>query len=234
MRRSGLIVVLAILLGTSATAVSAQWWPGYHHYYPGYYDGYGYGFGIIYGLNGGWNGRRYVAQSERLLGQQIAAMQAAARQNGIRDAMSAEAQRRSDQIYGQQQADRDWWLQVQQQQIAERQQAAELAAMTAGAPSDSAPKAATDVVKWPPLLQAAPFAEPRALIEAPYRRNSKGLSTPTAADYKDMIKAVGRMKVILKGMTASLMAQEYFDCQAFLDRLAADASERLEKAAAKK
>ncbi len=233
MRHSGLIVALAVWFGTSATVLPAQSWPGYHHY-PGYYDGYGYGFGIIYALNVGWNGRRYIGQSERLLGQQIAAMQAAARQDGIRDAMSAEAQRRSDQIYGQQQADRDWWLQVQQQQLAERQQVAQLAAMTAGVSSASAPKAATDVVNWPPLLQAPPFAEQRALIEAPYRRNSKGLNTPTAADYKKMIKAAEQMRVILKGMTASLIAQEYFDSQAFLDRLTADASERLKKSAPEK
>ena len=233
MRRTCPIVVLAALwLCTSATALQAQRWPGHHHYYPGSCDGCG--FNIIYDLDGAWNASRYIAQSERLMGQQIAAEQAAAMQNDIRYAMSAEAQRRSDQIYGQQQADRDWWLQVQQQQIAERQQVAQLAAMMAGVRSSSAPKAATDVVKWPSLLQAPPFADERARIEAPYRRNSKGLSTPTAADYKNMIEAAERMRLILKGMTARLMAHEYLDSQAFLDQLATEARERMEKATLKK
>jgi hypothetical protein len=231
MRRASLIVVLAaVWLAGSATTLQAQCWPGYRHYCPGYYDGCGFAF--IYNLGGACGGRRYWAQSQYLLGQQIAAVQTAELQGGIRDAMSVEAQRRSDQIYARQQADHDWWLQVQQQQIAERQQAAEFAAMTAGL--KSAPKAATDVIKWPSLLQAPQFAEQRAQIEAPYRRNSKGLSAATAADYKNMIESVAQMKLILKGMTARLTAQEYLDSQAFIERLAAEARDRLEKATPKK
>jgi hypothetical protein len=234
MRRIRLIVVLAtVWLGTSATTLQAQWGAGYHHHYPGYYDGYGYGVALIYDLGGGWHGRHYAAQS-RLLGEQIAAQQSAAMQRSIRHAMSAEAERRSDQIYGQQQADRDWWLQVQQQQIADRQQVAQLAAMTAGVRAASAPKAATDVIKWPPLLHAPQFAEQRAQIETPYRRNSKGPITPTAADYQNMIQATERMRSIVKELTANLTAQEYLDSQAFLDRLAAEARNRLEKATPKK
>jgi hypothetical protein len=232
-RRIGLIVVLAALwLGPSATTLRAQCWPRYHHYYPGYYGGCGYDLGILYALNCGWNSRRHIAQSERLLGQQIAAMQSAALQSDIRYAMSAEAQRRSEQIVARQQADHDWWLQVQQQQIAERQQAAEWAAMTAG--FKPVPTVATDVIKWPPLLQAAEFTEQRAQIEAPYRRSSTELSTPTAADYKNMIRAAEHMRPILKGMTARLTAQEYLDSQVFLDRLAAEARSRLEKTTPKK
>jgi len=237
MRRTSLVVVLAaVWMGMSAATLPAQMWSGHRHL-RGYYDGYGYDSGVVYDLSSAWNASRYIGQSERLMGQQIAAQQAAAQQSGIRDAMSAEAQRRSGQIYGQQQADRDWWLQVQQQQVAERQQAAQLAAMTAGfesAPAPNAPKAATDIIKWPSLLQARQLAEQRAQVEAPYRRGSKGPSTPTATDYQDMIKAAGQMKLILKGMTANITAQEYLDTQAFLDKLAAEARERLEKAAPKK
>ncbi len=146
--------------------------------------------------------------------------------------MAADAQRRSEQIYAQQQADHDWWLQARQQQIAERQQAAEWAAMTAG--SKPAPKAATDVVKWPSALQAEQFTQQRAQIEAPYRRSAKGPSTPTPTDYQNIIKTAGQMRLTLKGMTAGLTAQQYFDSRAFLDRLAAEARGRLEKATPKK
>jgi hypothetical protein len=234
MRRANLLIVLmAVWVGTSATTLQAQWGPGYHHHCPGYYDGYGYGVALLYDLGGGWHGRHYAAQS-RLLGEQIAAQQSAAMQRSIRHAMSAEAERRSDQIFGRQQADHDWWLQVQQQQIAERQLVAQLAAMTAGVRAASAPKAATDVIRWPPLLQAPQFAEQRAQIEAPYRRNSKSPIAPTAADYKNMIQAAERMRSIVKELTANLTAQEYLDSQAFLDRLAAEARGRLEKATPKK
>ena len=167
------------------------------------------------------------------MGQQIAAAQAAALQSDIRNAMAAEAQRRCEQILTQQQADRDWWLQVQQQQVAQRQQAAQWAVMTAGF-KPAPPQAPTDLIKWPLLLQAPPFAEQRAQIEAPYRRNSKGSRTPTAADYRNMLKAAEQMRSILKGMTPNLTAHAYFESQAFLDRLAAEAGDRLEKATPKK
>ena len=234
MRRTNVLIALAIVwLATSATMLQAQWGPGYHHHYPGYYDSYGYGVALLYDLGGGWHGRHYAAQS-RLLGEQIAAQQSAAMQRSIRHAMSAEAGRRSDQIYGQQQADRDWWLQVQQQQIADRRQVAELAAITIGFRAASAPKAATDVIRWPSLLQGPQFAEQLAQIEAPYRRNSKGPIVPTATDYKNMIQAAERMRSIVKELTANLTAREYLDSQAFLDRLAAEARGRLEKATPKK
>jgi hypothetical protein len=232
MRRFGLFVVLAAAgFGASATTLQAQW-PGRHHYnYPGYYGGWGYDYGLIYALGGG---RRYYAQSQRLINEQIAAQQTAAMQRSIRDAMSAEALRRSEQTFAQQQAERDWWLLAQQQQMAGRQQAAAVAAMTAESKSVAAPKAPTDVINWPSLLQAPQFAEQRARIEAPYRRNPKGLSTPTAADYNDIIKSVEQIKLLLKEMTARLTAQEYFDTQAFLDRMAGEARQRAKEMKPKK
>ena len=68
------------------------------------------------------------------------------------------------------------------------------------------------------------------MIEAPYRRNPTGLSIPTADDYKNMIETTGRMKETLKQMTAEISAQEYLDAEAFLDQLATEARQRLEKA----
>ena len=229
MRRTCLIVVLASM-GTafSAAPLAAQTWPGRHHYYPGYYNGYGYGFGMIYNLGGAGNTGRYIAASQRLASQQIAAQQAAAMQSSIRDAMTASALQRSTQIYDQQQTDRDWWLQIQQQQLAERQAQAQLAA------ASNSPDAATNVIQWPSLLRRPQFAEQRKQIETPYRRGSKGLSTPSAGDYDDMIEAARQMKLILKGMTVGVSAQDYLDAQAFLDQLAAEARSRVEKPVPKK
>lgn len=239
MRRACLIVVLAaVWFGGSTTAVEAQWWGRYsHHYYygwPGYYGGYypGYYARYDFGWISGFGGRRFYAQSQQLLGEQIAAQQAAATQRNIRYAMSADAQRRSDQAFIQQQADREWWLQTQQQQMADRQQAAALAAMTAN--SESTPKVATDLIRWPPVLQAPQYAEQRTRIEAPYRRGPKGLSEPTASDYRDMIVCAGQMRTIVKEMTASLTSQQYIDAQVFLDRLTVEARSHLPKAATKR
>jgi hypothetical protein len=224
MRRTGLVLVLAMLwIGASAATLPAETWPGHRHS-PGYYGWYGYNAAAIYNLAIAAGPRRCMAQSERLLGQQIAAQQAAATQNRIRDAVAADGWRRSQQIIEQQQSDRDWWLQVSQQQIAQRQALAAKAAT---------PAAATDIIKWPSLLQGPQFAAEREQIEAPYRRGTQGLSTPAAKDYEGMIKAVERMKLILKGMSVSVTAQEYFDTEAFLARLAAEARGRLEKAAKK-
>jgi hypothetical protein len=235
MRCVSLIVVLAAAwLGGSVTTLQAQCWSGCRHCCPGYYGGYGGGGVVLLYDLGGYAARRYVGQSQQhLLGQQIAAAQAAALQSDIRNAMAVEAQRRSEQIFSQQQTDRDWWLQVQQQQVAQRQQAAQWAVMTAGF-KPARPRAPTDLIKWPLLLQAPPFAEQRAQIEAPYRGSSKGSRTPTAADYKSMIQAAEQMRSILKEMTATLTAHEYLDSQAFLDRLAGEARGRLEKATPKK
>jgi hypothetical protein len=234
MPRINLIVVLAAAwLGAPATTLQAQCWSGCHHYYPGYCGSYGCGVVLLYDLGAASIARRCLGQSQHLLGQQIAAAQAAALQSDIRGAMAADAQRRCEQIYGQQQADRDWWLGVQQQQIAERQQAAQWAAMMVGF-RPAWPQVASDLIKWPLALQAPPFAEQRAQIEAPYRRGPKRSSSPTAADYRSIVTAVEQMRSTLKEMTAKLTAEEYFKSREFLDRLAAQARQRLENATPKK
>ena len=45
-----------------------------------------------------------------------------------------------------------------------------------------------------------------------------------------MIDATGQMKAILGRMTAEISAQEYLNVEKFLDQLAAEARERIEKA----
>ena len=78
--------------------------------------------------------------------------------SGIRSEMDASAQQYTQNVYNRQQAGRDWWFQVEQQQVAQQQaQAARYAAMSAGfesAQAANAAKANTDIIKWPPLLQS--------------------------------------------------------------------------------
>jgi len=226
-----IIVIAATWMAISAATAAAQAWPGHHRYY-GYYGGYGYNSAVvIYDLGSAGNARRYAAQSERLLGQQIAAQQMAATQSGIRNAMEADAQRRVQNAFLQQQADRDWWFQTQQQQVAQRQAlAAQLALIKAAEGFDSATPAALDLIKWPSVLRDPQFAERRARIENPYRRGSKVPSTPTAKDCQEMIETAGQMKMILKGMAANISARDYLDAEAFLDQLAAEARGKLGKA----
>ncbi len=239
MRRTALIaVIFAVCIGMSAATVSVQMFPR-SRYNRSSYDGYDDGaLAAAAALNSADNAERNASQSYQAWSQQAASSQMSGVESGIQSAMNAGDQQYAQNLHNRQQAGRDWWFQVERQQVAQRRaQASRYAAMTAGfesAPAANGPKANTDIIKWLPLLQAPQFAAQRTLIEAPYRRNSKGLSTPTVDDYRNMIKAAEQMKAILKGMTAEITAEEYFDSEDFLNRLAAEARERLEQAAAKK
>ena len=239
MRRTCLIAVIAaIWIGMSAATVSAQMFPR-SRYSRSSYDGYDDGaLAAAAALNSADNSARNNAQAYQAWSQQAASSQMSGMESGVRSEMDASSQQYTQSIYNRQQAGRDWWFQVDQQQVAQRQaQAARYAAMSTGfesAEAANAPKAKTDIIKWPPLLQIPQFAAQRTQIEAPYRRGSKGLSTPTADDYRNMVKAAERMKAILKGMTAELTAEQYFDSEDFLNRLAAEARGRIEQAAPKK
>jgi hypothetical protein len=281
MRRIGTIVLLAaVWIELSATIVSAQMYPGRYRNHSSYdIDAYDAAVGMN-ALNNANNAYRDMAQNYQAWRQQPSSQQM-----GIpRGAMDSDAQQRSQAIFSQQQANRDWWFQTQQQQVAQRQtETAQLPYQSLAAqpppramqpqdqpPQDQAalqrqyeaaqgerararrlyetaefapgfesatpavPPAATDIIKWSPVLQAPQFAVQRARIEAPYRRSSKGLSTPTAKDYQDMIAATGQMKLILKDLAGSISAQDYLNAEAFLDQLAAEAHGRLEKASPKK
>jgi hypothetical protein len=290
MRRTCMIAVLtAAWMALSTATASAQMFPGRYRNNSSYdMDAYDAAVGIN-ALNSANNAARSTAQAYQAWSQQ-SSQQMAATQSDIRSAMDAGAQQRAQNIYGQQQASRDWWFQTQQQQAAQRQAEAaqqqdqpaprqvqatqrQYSAAPQPAPTpqrqdldaqwrdqeaqwqdqavrrqehaalfnsgfESAPpdmpRAATDIIKWLPLLQAPQFAAERARVEAPYRRSSKGPIIPTAKDYQDMIAATGQMKVILKGMVTYITAQQYLNAEAFLDQLAAEARGRLEMAAPKK
>ncbi len=242
MRRLSVLGIMVVCLVTSSTAALGQAWPGYGRYRGGYggYGGYGEDAGVMAAYSSAVNSAsmRSAAQADRSAGEQAAARQMAAMQGGIRNTLSTQAEARTQSLLSQQQSNRDWWFQVQEQQMAQRRSlASSTGAGAAGqvvgfesAPiASTTPQAATDIIKWMPVLCEPQFAEQRARVEAPYRRGSSGLGTPTAADYKAMIDAAQQMKTILGKMTAQISAQDYLGAEKFLDRLAAEAKERLPK-----
>ena len=125
MRRTYLLGILAVvLLFTPSAKAWGQMWPG-----RGYRGDYG-GYGGYYGGDGAWGAytsalnnatSRNVAEQDRLAGQNAAMQQRAMMQSGIRNTLTTQAQTRTQDILGQQQSNRDWWFQVQQQQLAQRQ-----------------------------------------------------------------------------------------------------------------
>lgn len=91
------------------------------------------------------------------------------------------------------------------------------------------PKASMDLIQWPTLLQEPAFAPERGHIEAPYRRVPPGLSTPTASDYREMVKTVEEMKAILEWRTKTgVDTQNYQQAKDFLNKLALEARKRSE------
>jgi hypothetical protein len=103
-------------------------------------------------------------------------------------------------------------------------------------PDSEAPQssAANDIVKWHPVLQDERFLAQRNEIEAPYRRapSGQGLSTPTASDYRKMVRTVIVMKRTLKELSAEITAASYFEVEKFLDKLSAEALSRSDQVAA--
>ena len=240
MRKGCLLLVLAAIgvLGAIRPA-SAQFWPG---------RGYGYGdWGGIAGavaLAGtdyrAANASQAAAQN-RQAGQMIDVQRNIARTSDMRNALVAQSQNRTNDALTQRSSDRDWWFQVQQQQMAQqrgRDMGTQFATVGGAGPPpvaagfrpvDPRPEAALDIIKWPIALQDRAFASQRAQIEAPYRRSPPNLSAPTAADYDNMVKAVDDMRAILEWQLTQeggLVTQDYQQAKAFLDQLAKEASQR--------
>jgi hypothetical protein len=210
----------------------AQFWPRNP-----YYGGGGWGAYPV----GQVGTSRMVAAQNQQLGQVAAMGQNLVVQSGIRNTLTSQAQDRTDAIMNQRQANQNWWSQVQTQQMEQRQARGygSPAALAAGlgadpaaggfAPASPPPAAATDIIKWPSVLQGREFASYRAQIEAPYRRSPPGLSTPTPDDYRDMAKAVDDMKAVLEWRLGQdgLATQDYQQAKAFLNTLGQEVRGRL-------
>ena len=224
---SATLTVLCVLFVPAAA--SGQFWPGYG------YGGGGYGaWGAAVAAQAD-AAQRNLAQQQHLASERIAAQQSAAMQASIRNTLSTQADMRTQGILSQQQSNRDWWFQVQQQQMAQRRALSAGAAPGADpmfvptAPASPVPPVATDIIPWPPVLWDTRFAEHRAAVEAPYRRDAGTQKVRTAADYESIIEAAGQMKLLLEAMTAEMSAQDYLHAERFLDQLAAEARGRIEK-----
>jgi hypothetical protein len=232
MRRLLSIVFVMTFCLSIPTWGHAQFWPHY------------YGRDSAYGAWGAFSSAvqdsttRHIAEQDRLAGEIAASRQTAAMQSNIQNTMMNQAEARTQNYLNQRQNSRDWWFQVQQQQVAQRHTAsarpsvgdAVIAGFEATSPKAVQSQAATDVIHWLPVLCEPCFAAQRARIEAPYRHTPK--QSPTTADYENMIDAAQQMKVQLGRITADISAQDYLQAEKFLDQLAAEARGRIEKAKA--
>ena len=91
---------------------------------------------------------------------------------------------------------------------------------------DAEKPVAPTIIDWPLVLRDARFADQRARVEAPYRREPK--SVRTAADYSEMIDAAAQMREIVARHNAELPAYDALNAVRFLEQLAAEAHSRLE------
>ena len=193
---------------------------------------------------GGWGAHPYtmgnyqvsqqIAAQRHNLTFSIAQKQAASQQRDIRRTTSREARSRLDSASREKGKNRDWWFQQEQRKLAQRQargtryaaSPAPVATASSFAPATArrAPtRESDDIIKWPVLLKEPPFAEQRARVEEPYRRQASEGGRPTAGDFRSMIDAAGEMKTILKGIAYEVSAGDYMAVEKFLNDLAAEA-----------
>ena len=233
MKNACLILGLAAIgFLAAAGPIAARVFPGDRNFGGGYYDPGGWGGGYV-----APNPLPDIASQSRLAGQQQALQQSMLVQSGIRNSMMTQSQSQINSQQSRRQQNQDWWFQHQAQEMADQRgrPASEPAAIGCGFEVPAPPKAATDVLKWPSLLQDPAFASLRRQIEAPYRRSPPGLSVPTADDYRKMVKTAEEMKGVLEWMTQQgVDTREYKQAKAFLDTLQREAHERSEPAAAAK
>jgi hypothetical protein len=150
---------------------------------------------------------------------------------GIPKTLPSEAQRREVT----QQAAQDWLLQQQAQQRKQRGTAAAENGTPGNTPPSGPPPAATDIIKWPALLQERGFASERAKFEAPYRRSPSKLGAPMAADYRQMASTVEDMKAMLDGrLKEGVDTADYNAAKGFLGQLGQEVAARLQTAGSAK
>ncbi len=222
------LVAWATLSGTSP----AQLVP-----YRGHYGGWG---AYPYGARSTYNTQSRIAANRQSEAQSRAIQQNRMVQQGIRDTLGRQAQTRTQNIVGQQQANRDWWFQTQQQQFARSSQARRGPAPGGASLGGASPEAISEAVRqasdpgiipWPTLLKRPLFMQERAMVEAPYLdQTTEG--GPTVEDFQQMIKATEQMKGLLKDFAFKITAAEYLEAEKFLDQLAAEARGWIQKKAA--
>lgn len=80
-----------------------------------------------------------------------------------------------------------------------------------------------EVIPWPKTLRDSRFAELRAAVEAPYRRQPDGEAEPTAADYRAISDAARKMAVALRHMAVEIPTADYLAASAFVNQLDSEA-----------
>ena len=120
--RMSLVLSVCCAVGVIVSPGSAvgQMWRGNYGYPYGYG---GWGGAALLSSASQYNTTRNIQSANQLAGQNIAAQQSAAMQNNIRNTMLTQAQSQTQNILSQRQSNQDWWFQVQQQQVAQRQSA---------------------------------------------------------------------------------------------------------------
>jgi hypothetical protein len=240
-----LIGLLTICVLAVAGPVSAQLYRRGNGYYD---DGGMAGAVALASSNRVYSNQMQMGAQNQQSAQQAASQQNMALQSGIRNTLTTQAQDRTNTIEDQRQSYRDWWFQTNQQKIAGNQPnvIGSTMPMAGGYGSRqsigssiiyeaSHPPVALDIIMWPVVLQEKIFASERAQIETPYRRSPPGLSTPTATDYRNMVKTVGDMKSVLEwrlGQNGGLPTVDYEQAKAFLNNLAQEAQERAKRSGA--
>ncbi len=228
-----LIGLLTTCVLAVAKPVSAQLWRGRSG---GYYDDGGLASAVaLASSNRASSNQMQLSAQNQQSAQQAARQQSMAVQSGIRNTMTTQAQNRTNAIEDQRQSYKDWWFQTKQQQAGRPANVTRSQVPMAGGYGmrqstgggftyeDFHPPVTLDIIRWPTVLQEKMFISERAQIEEPYRRSPPDLSTPTATDYRNMVKTVEDMKGMLEwrlGEHGGLPKVDYEQAKAFLNTLA--------------
>ena len=105
--------------------------------------------------------------------------------------------------------------------------------MTPSTMQQAPARKSTDIIPWPAVLRDARFAQQRARVEGPFRKQAAEGTPPTVDEYKGMIDAGEKMKQILKGAAYQISAGDYMAVEKFLDAMAAESQERIDRRTAK-
>jgi len=203
------------------------------------------------GYGGGWGAYAYGVSSQASnVSRELAAgahkktfnraqQQSAAMQQGIRDTLASSARSRAAGMQNYTQDYTNWTLQHQDRQRAEsRMPARSFASPTAMArpysSASSAARVSTSIIKWPVPLLDPRFDKLRTKVEEPFRKQASSGNPPTIEEYQKMIEAADQMKKLLTGMAFEVSAAQYKELERFLDALAGEARERVEKRTGKR
>jgi hypothetical protein len=233
-----LLAGVALALGIYAETASGQLAPRRFVGRGGYGGYYGYDYGPYYPDINQTNAELQQAYNQERQYQAQSSMARTAAWRNINQTMIDQANQQTQSMLAQRQSAKDWWYQIEAQQVASRQ-AREAAQAAAAAKSESEDpynnpqaaarnSAAKDIMVWPTLLRGPAFDQLRAEVEAPFRRGYADHKPLTADDYRGILRALDEMKAKLKDFSSRVVESEYVAVESYLDDLAADAQKRLE------